>query len=366
MNTELTKPTTDDDQPDDMPQLSGRLGAAMRSLRRTLEARGINTTRTSKKDPTSLPVVDEEELSAIADPDQRERERRKKLDSYDQFPHTRRRAEERSAALKAEREKVVTLPVWPEQTRGTPNSFLRGSLFAAIQGKERSYLKGALLAAQQGIEIRFTGMQLDQSDFDVWEQAVTLAGKHPLGNLCLFKIKGFLRDLDRNDGKSDREWLKDSFRRLAACCVEIKHGPQTYGGSLLEFWHDEEEDTYKLQLNPRILNLYQAGWTALNWEVRGKLRRKPLACWLHGWLSSNAENFPTKVETIRNLCGSRDKTLFGFRRNLRAALMILQSEGVITSWVIDPKTDTVSFERTPSASQQRHLIRKTTKTKKIS
>lgn len=261
-------------------------------------------------------------------------------------------------------DKVVHLPVWPTQTRGTPNGFLRGALFAAIQGKEREYMKAAVVCSQAGIEIRFTGMQLDQFDLDVWEQAVQQAAQHPLGNVCLLKVKAFLRELGRHDGKTDRNGFMDSVRRLAACCVEIKHGPHIYGGSLLEFWHDEEADAYKLQHNPRLLALYQAGWTTIDWEQRAKLRRKPLALWLHGWLSSNAENYSTKVETIQQLCGSRDKTLFGFRRNLKAALSALQAAGVATSWTIDPKTDLVNIERTPSSPQQRHLIRKLTKRKK--
>src|SRR5664279_2072320 len=57
--------------------------------------------------------------------------------------------------------KIVQLPLWPAPTRGTPNSFLRGALFAAIQGKERQYLKRQILATQKGSTIRFTGMQLD-------------------------------------------------------------------------------------------------------------------------------------------------------------------------------------------------------------
>lgn len=259
---------------------------------------------------------------------------------------------------------VVTLPVWPEQVRGTPNSFLRGALFAAIQGKERRYLKGEILASQPGITIRFTGMQLDQYDLDVWEQTIQLAAKRPLGNMCYFKIKAFLHNLGRKDGKSERDCLMDSFRRQMASGVEIKQGPHTYGGSMLEFWHDEETDTYRIQQNPTILTLYHAGWTAIDWETRGKLHRKPLALWLHGWLSSHAENYPTRVETIRQLCGSRDKTLFGFRRNLKAALTTLQKVSVLTSWAIDPKTDNVSFERIPSASQQRYLIRKVTRNRK--
>lgn len=352
----------------DVAPLSGSIGVAMDKLHKTIGTRA-HPPAASAQQPESdsfLPLIDEEELRAIGDPSSRQRERERRTAFYKQFPNGRTVAEKKSEAIKAEREKIVQLAFWPERTRGTPNSFLRGSLFAAIQGKERSYLKGALLAAQQGIQIRFTGMQLDQSDFEVWEQAVTLAAKSQLGNYCLFKIKGFLRDMGRNDGKSDRDWLKDSFRRLMSSGVEIKHGLHSYGGSLLEFWHDEETDIYQLQLNPRILALYQSGWTALDWEVRSKLRRKPLACWLHGWLSSNAENYPTKVDTIRQLSGSRTKQLFHFRANLAKALADLQAEGVITDWSIDPKTDSMSIERTPSASQQRHIIRKLTKPPKTS
>ena len=61
------------------------------------------------------------------------------------------------------------------QARGVPNSVLRGALFAAVQGKNRVAMKAELLAVQKGMEIRFTGWQLDQSDLDVWEQALHLA-----------------------------------------------------------------------------------------------------------------------------------------------------------------------------------------------
>lgn len=354
-------PSDDDSGRDRNP-----LAAALERIGQKIHERNAQRAAEDREEPEGppLPLIDEEELNAITDPAQRRRARQRKIDFYREFPNGRDVAESRSAALKAEREKIVQLALWPERTRGTPNSFLRGALFAAIQGKERQYLKGALLATQQGIEIRFTGMQLDQSDFDVWEQAVTLAAKSQLGNYCMFKIKAFLRELGRSDGKSDREWLKEVFRRLMTSGVEIKHGAHTYGGCLLEFWHDEEADTYQLQINPRILVLYQAGWTAIDWEIRARLRRKPLACWLHGWLSSNAENYPTKVETIRRLSGSRTTRLYHFRANLVKALGDLQKEGAITSWTIDPKTDNVNFERTPSASQQRHLIRKLAKPRK--
>jgi hypothetical protein len=63
---------------------------------------------------------------------------------------------------------------------------LRSALFAAIQGKTRARLKKQLLGSVQGVAVRYTGEQLDQSDLDVWEQAVHLARRHPLGNVCHF------------------------------------------------------------------------------------------------------------------------------------------------------------------------------------
>jgi hypothetical protein len=272
-----------------------------------------------------------------------------------QFPKS---SDETAATVKQTTAQIVRLPLWPEPTRGTPNSFLRGALFAAIQGKERRALKREILASQKGSTIRFTGWQLDQSDLDVWEQAAELARSHPLGNVCHFHIHAFLRALGRDTGKSQHEWLKGSFARIAGCCVEITEGRYTYGGSLLEFMRDEAAAIYVLRLNPQILEMYKAGWTAIDWATRQKLRRKPLALWLHGWLSSNAENYPVKVETLHRLSGSQTKDLKAFRQNLRAALRTLEQAWIITAWRIDPATDLVTFDRTPSHAQLRHLSKK--------
>jgi len=251
--------------------------------------------------------------------------------------------------------KIVQLPLWPAPTRGTPNSFLRGALFAAIQGKERQYLKRQIIATQKGSTIRFTGMQLDQSDLDVWEQAAALAQPHPLGNVCHFHINAFLREIGRNTGKTQHEWLKDVFARLMTAGVEVTEGRYTYGGAMLEFRRDEVAGVYIVRLNPTILNLYKAGWTAIDWETRQKLRRKPLALWLHGWLSSNAENYPVKVETLHRLSGSTNPHKGSFKRQLIKALADLEAAAGIKGTI---DGDTVTFDRTPSPAQLRHLNKK--------
>jgi hypothetical protein len=105
------------------------------------------------------------------------------LDELDDLPEQRPTPKQPAA--------VIQLPVWPGQTRGTPNSFLRGALFAAIQGKDRRALKREVLASQKGTSTGFTGWQLDQSDLDVWKQAAQLAASHPSGNVCHFHISAF-------------------------------------------------------------------------------------------------------------------------------------------------------------------------------
>ena len=190
---------------------------------------------------------------------------------------------------------IVHLPVWPESTRGVPNSALRGALFAAIQGKDRRAMQRELLAVQQGVEIRFTGIQLNQSDLNVWEQALHLARQHPLGNRCEFTAHSFLKALGRSTGKPMHEWLKDAFARLMGCGVEITHDQLTYGGSLLEFYRDDDTDHYRLEINPKIKALYDAGFTQIDWQQRKQLGRKPLALWLHGFLASHAEPYPFKA-----------------------------------------------------------------------
>jgi hypothetical protein len=107
------------------------------------------------------------------------------------------------------------------------------------------------------------------------------------------------------------------------------------------------------------LNLYKAGWTAIDWDIRRKLRRKPLALWLHGYYSSHAKPLPVQVDTLRSLSGSKDKTLFSYRQKLRRALDELKAIGAIASWQIEA-ADLVTVDRgnAITASQRRHLTRK--------
>jgi hypothetical protein len=252
--------------------------------------------------------------------------------------------------------KVYQLPLWPEPARGIPNPVLRGALFAAVQGKNRAVFQRELLACQKGLQIRFTGIQLDQSDLDVWEQALHLARLHPLGTRCEFSVYGFLKALGRKTGKSEHEWLKNSFARLMGCGVELTNQQErkTYGGSLLEFMRDDESGRYVVIFNPKILTFYEGGWTAIDWQDRQLLRGKPLALWLHGYLATHAKPYPIKIETIRSFSGSSNKEIRGFKRKLIAALNELKKIEFIMGF--DFEGDHVIINKPPTPSQQRYLI----------
>ncbi len=250
---------------------------------------------------------------------------------------------------------IVQLPVWSESVRGTPNSLLRGALFAAIQSKDRRYMNRQLLASQDGIEIRYTGEQLNQTDLDVWEQTVHMARQYPFGNPYHFTAYGFLKALGRSVSGRQHEQLKSEFALIGACHVEITHMDTTYGGSLLEYWRDEDSERYVMQLNSKILPLWTGGWTAVDWEQRLKLRRKPLALWLHGFYASHADPYPMKVETLMRLSGSGNKSVKRFTQALKQAGQELVEVDAIKNF--DIVDGLIFVDNVPSRSQQRHLVR---------
>ena len=258
---------------------------------------------------------------------------------------------------------IVQLPLWPEPARGTPNSFLRSALFAAIQGKTRKPLKNELLGAQKGYSVKFTGWQLDQSDLDVWEHAIHLSRRHPLGNECTFKANAFLKAIGRSNGKKDYVWLHESITRLVACAVEIRCGSKVFTGSLLHTCiRDEETGLYKLKLDNDTIKLYGAAdWTSLEWQQREALKGKPMALWLHGFYASHAQAYPVKVETLQELSGSRNPSKSSFKRQLQKAFADLEAVAGIKATF---DGDLVTVEREPTPAQAKYLATKTRKTKK--
>lgn len=251
---------------------------------------------------------------------------------------------------------LIRLPLWPEAVRGVPNSVLRGSLFAAIPERSAKYCDDLVLHKGEKITIKYTGKRLTQSDLNVWEYALHLSRNQCLGNKFYFTERSFLKALGKTDGTANYKWLDKVFKKLRACAVAVSHGEFTYIGGLIdEAYRDDGEGKYALVINHKLARLFEAGNTWLSWDERKLIgKRKPLAQWFHGYVSTHAKWYPHKVKTLKDLSGSETKELWKFKQNLVIALKHLQNLNLINSFFIDSQ-ELVHIDRTPSKSQQDSL-----------
>ncbi|WNJ84757.1 replication protein C, IncQ-type [Pseudomonas canadensis] len=250
---------------------------------------------------------------------------------------------------------TAQLVKWSEGCRGVPNTILRSALFGAIGRGERDIHLATPIASLKGVSFMHGGPQLDQADLDVWEQCLHLSRNSTLGQSFEVSAHPFLKAIGRDTGKSQREWLKESLKRLLQSTIEVHDGSLFYAGHLIhEYFRDEEKGLYYITINPNIVNLYgDGGWTLLELKDRLALKGHPLAQWLHGFYSTHATPFHYKVETIHRLCGSKSKNVTDFRKDIRKAFSFMNTaigwkgeindKGLIT--VIRPLT----------GAQKRHL-----------
>jgi TrfA protein len=241
---------------------------------------------------------------------------------------------------------VVYLPTWREDKQGSPNSFLRSALFAAIQSKDRADFKKAELFSQEGIKVTYTGQQLNQEDMTVWLALIDMMKKDPLGKECRFTAHEILKYMELGTGGREYERLENSILRMTACAVVIKTERYTYGGNLIhDFLIDEYTKHYKVTLNRKLIKLFgDCDWTAIDWEQRKQLRNKPLCLKLHEYFSSHETPYPVGLEFLSDLTGSENKQKADFKRKIRTALEGLVKIGFLKSWSIE--NDIVSVERT--------------------
>ena len=271
-----------------------------------------------------------------------------------------RKVAESKTSKKADPNRQLKLELWPEEVRGVPNAILRGALFGV--GQERTvHKKRTLVAAVEGYEIRFKGETFNQTDLDVLEGMLHLAMPHPLGKRVEFTVHSFLKALGRGTSGKHHEEFKEQVMRLVTGGIEITDTKArvTFMGTLVsKAFREEDSGRYVVNFDKDMLNLYEAGYSHIDWSQRMALGKSTLAKWLHGFYATHAKPYPYKVETLHNLCGSADKSLRSFRQKLKKALDELVCVRAIDSWIID-QNDLVTVQRTPSRAQQKHINRTT-------
>ena len=272
----------------------------------------------------------------------------------------RKIAEGKAQKKAATPDRQLKLELWPDEVRGVPNAILRGALFGV--GQERTiHKKRTLVAAVEGYEIRFKGETFNQTDLDVLEGMLHLAMPHPLGKRVEFTVHSFLKALGRGTSGKHHEEFKEQVMRLVTGGIEITDTKArvTFMGTLVsKAFREEDSGRYVVIFDKDMLNLYEAGYSHIDWNQRMALGKSTLAKWLHGFYATHAKPYPYKVETLHNLCGSADKSLRSFRQKLKKALDELICVRAIDGWIID-QDDLLTVQRTPSRSQQKHLNRMT-------
>ena len=295
--------------------------------------------------------------AAIKDPDLRA--------SPERLGAVRKDTPQRSEPEPPSSAKIIQFPLFPEATRPVSNDMARSALFSCIQGKDRRFIKDALLATVDGVEIRYTGEQLNQDDHDLLMQLIFMAREKPVGAWVTMPAHTILKALGRQVGGKQHRDLRADIFRLAAGTVSIRIARdriEVTGHHLLAKAAQHEDSRYWVyRLDPDLAFLYGGeSYTLIDWDKRLNLKGKDLARWLQLYLATHAKPFPVKVDTLRELSGSRTKALRSFRGQLRLALDALISNHDIEQWWIAQQTDLVTVERgeAVTASQRRHIGRR--------
>ena len=179
-----------------------------------------------------------------------------------------------------------------------------------------------LVAAVDGVEIRYTGVRLDQGDLDVWETVLHAVRLQNLGSQCRLTSYAILKLTGKTDTGKNRATLHTRITRLVANALEVKQGRYSYMGSLIAgAAKNEDSQEWVIELNPKLRPLFADDqFTQIEWTVRHALNGQPLAQWLHGFYASHARPFPIKVETLHRLCGSEATLMSDYAKTLRKAL----------------------------------------------
>jgi hypothetical protein len=230
--------------------------------------------------------------------------------------------ENRLKSVAARLEKQLKLPMWPDNQRAMPNGPLRSCLFSATDirhaKKPRRIYNRELIATTGNDSILYTGVQLDQNHFTLWDTLLHFARKQNLGDRCQVTVYELLSAIGKKGkGASSYETLLMRLAQLSATSVEIKQGIYSYTGSLVdEAFRDDKTGLVTIVLNRRLIALFQPDqFTRFSWDVRRSLKR-PLAMWLHGYYSSHANPFDVSIEFIKNLSGSETKSIKDFKNKL--------------------------------------------------
>lgn len=264
----------------------------------------------------------------------------------------------------------LSLDLFPDDTRATPNVLLRSAVFGVLAKRKRELATGRKTAtsarAQPAKKTRqvvaprplvndleipcldsaryrifFTGELLDQADRDVYELLIYLCKAQPIGTNCLFSSNNFLKLIDRPNSKAGYDWLEDSFKRLLKATIVIYQlsaegeDKKLFGGHFVDaLKQDSATKKWTIRLGPELYALYTQGarFTYYPVEHRLPLKGQPLASWLQGFFCTHVTSIPVSLDALVAYSGSENKSLSGFKQKVTNACKKLKSIGIFESY----------------------------------
>lgn len=197
-------------------------------------------------------------------------------------PHARHMAWVKAradVALEAVQARQLFLPGLDEFMRAMPNHIARSSLFAPVARGRKRIHKDTVLVSRADAVIKFWGEQLDESQADVWMQAMHEASRRPLGEPVVIKRAEFLRAIGRQTGNYEYKWLNRTMQTLtfAMLVIEVRSKGRTklsVGNNralhMIEgFDFNGDEEAYTLRIDPRWRIMFgNREFALIDWEKR--------------------------------------------------------------------------------------------------
>lgn len=194
------------------------------------------------------------------------------------------RVQER-AARELARPRQMFLPGLEPSMRAMPNHIARSSLFAPLsKTQRRQFLNDHVLVSRSDVVIRFTGVQLDESQADVWMQLMYVAASAPIGEPFLVHSATILQAMGRQVGGAEYRWLRRALEALykATLIIDVANkfrigdeDPDGDGIRMIDrFRYEALRKQYTFVIDPRWIAMYcNQEFSRIDWEKRLAIKR---------------------------------------------------------------------------------------------
>lgn len=207
----------------------------------------------------------------------------------------------------------------------SPRAFFVSPLFS-VRSKtvERARFTEFSITVNGAAALGYAGPELRQSDGLVFMALLNMARDVQVGMAVSFSVEDFCRAVfGRYDGPA-RKRLREHIQRLQSALLKF----DTFSVQLCQRFDYPKSGPWTVALDRQIVELFrQVPQVWLELEPRLTLP-EGIATWLYAFVESQSTLIPTKVELLRDLCGS-EATPRAFENKLREALVHLTSHQVI-------------------------------------